>query len=238
MGQNWPTATGRPAVNDGPTRVKPRERGGDRRRVDLLDLPADSEPADDRILSLDAALIRLAAEDPEAARVVELRHCAGLLIEDATTALSVSRATAYRQWTYARAWLRDALTEDPHRSIFPESCETFGVDSHIVGRPPPGVPTAMDRTRAKEISLAAAELDAAARATYLDTTCGADAGLRARVAALLRAHDEAGSFLGTPAAAVPERDHAATRAVHSGRPLGSGCRSGPHPWRVESAGLN
>ncbi len=99
---------------EGARRKRANKHGGDRRRVDLLDLPADSESADDRILSLDAALVRLAAEDPEAARVVDLRHYAGLSIEDAATALGVSRATAYRQWTYARAWLRDALTDDPH----------------------------------------------------------------------------------------------------------------------------
>ncbi len=59
---------------------------------------------------LDAALTRFAAEDPIAARVVELRHFAGLSIEDAATALGLSRATAYRHWTYARAWLRDAVS--------------------------------------------------------------------------------------------------------------------------------
>ena len=50
-----------------------------------------------------------AHEDPVAARVVELRHFAGLSIEDAAAALGLSRATAYRHWTYARAWLRDAI---------------------------------------------------------------------------------------------------------------------------------
>ncbi len=65
---------------------------------------------DEQLLALDAALTGLAAEDPVAARVVELRHFAGLSIEDAATALGLSRATAYRHWTYARAWLRDAIS--------------------------------------------------------------------------------------------------------------------------------
>jgi serine/threonine protein kinase len=43
--------------------------------------------------------------------------------------------------------------------------------------------------------------DADARGAYVDQVCGADALLRARLHALLRAHDEAGSFLGTPAGA-------------------------------------
>jgi predicted DNA-binding protein (UPF0251 family) len=63
-------------------------------------------------LKFGIALTRLAAEDPIAARVVELRHFAGLSIEDAAATLGMSRATAYRHWTYARAWLRDAIAGD------------------------------------------------------------------------------------------------------------------------------
>jgi serine/threonine protein kinase len=64
---------------------------------------------------------------------------------------------------------------------------------------------AIDSTRVKEIFLEAAELpDEAARAAFLDKACGADAGVRERVEALLRSHDSEGSFLGTPAAVVPD----------------------------------
>lgn len=91
-------------------RKRARKHGGDRRRVALPDVPAEPEAADDRLLALDAALTGLAAEDPVAARVVELRHFAGLSIEDAAATLGLSRATAYRHWTYARAWLRDAIS--------------------------------------------------------------------------------------------------------------------------------
>src|SRR5262245_29686325 len=70
-----------------------------------------------------------------------------------------------------------------------------------------------DPKRVKEIFLEAAELpDEAARTAFLDRACGDDAGLRARVEALLRSHDPDGSFLGTPAAVIPDPDHAATRA--------------------------
>src|SRR5262245_61029048 len=52
---------------------------------------------------------------------------------------------------------------------------------------------------AEEILHAAVEKKAPAeRAAYLDTACGPDAGLRALVEGLLRAHDEAGSFLEQP----------------------------------------
>jgi RNA polymerase sigma factor (TIGR02999 family) len=92
-------------------RKSTHKHGGDRRKVELPDLAAEPEVADERLLALDGALTRLAAEDSIAARVVELRHFAGLSIEDAAATLGLSRATAYRHWTYARAWLRDALSD-------------------------------------------------------------------------------------------------------------------------------
>jgi RNA polymerase sigma factor (TIGR02999 family) len=95
---------------DAARRKRTEKHGGRRRRVELPDLPAEPEVADEQLLALDAALTRFAAEDPVAARVVELRHFAGLSIEDAAAALDLSRATAYRHWTYARAWLRDAIS--------------------------------------------------------------------------------------------------------------------------------
>jgi RNA polymerase sigma factor (TIGR02999 family) len=95
---------------DAARRKRTEKHGGLRHRVDLPDVPANPEVADEQLLALDAALTELAAEDPVAARVVELRHFTGLSIEDAATALGLSRATAYRHWTYARAWLRDAIS--------------------------------------------------------------------------------------------------------------------------------
>jgi eukaryotic-like serine/threonine-protein kinase len=61
-----------------------------------------------------------------------------------------------------------------------------------------------DPNRVKEIFLEAAEQpDEAARDAYLDRACGGDATLRDRVKALLRSHDPAGSFLGSPAVKPP-----------------------------------
>jgi tetratricopeptide (TPR) repeat protein len=56
----------------------------------------------------------------------------------------------------------------------------------------------VDTLRLKELFVAAAELPAADRAGFLDRECGADAELRKRVAALLKAHDAPGSFLADP----------------------------------------
>ena len=66
---------------------------------------------DDRLLALDAALTRLAAEDPLAARVVELRHFTGAGHDAVAAALGITVYAARQKWTYARAWLRDAMME-------------------------------------------------------------------------------------------------------------------------------
>lgn len=92
-------------------RKRAAKHGGHLQRVELLDVPAESDNGDERLLALDSALTRFAAEDPVAARVVELRHFTGLSIEDVAATLGLSRATAYRHWTYARAWLRDAISD-------------------------------------------------------------------------------------------------------------------------------
>jgi RNA polymerase sigma factor (TIGR02999 family) len=96
---------------DAARRKRTEKHGGLRQWVDLPDVLAEPDVADEKLLALDAALTRLAAEDRVAAQVVELRHFAGLSIEDAATTLGLSRAAAYRHWTYARAWLRDAISE-------------------------------------------------------------------------------------------------------------------------------
>jgi RNA polymerase sigma factor (TIGR02999 family) len=93
-------------------RHKKRDKhGGGLRRVELPDLPVADQNPDD-LLALDDALSKLAEEDPPAAEVVKLRLYAGLSVEEAAEALRLSRAQAYRHWTYARAWLRAALRED------------------------------------------------------------------------------------------------------------------------------
>ena len=66
------------------------------------------------VLELDAALEKLAALDPQQARIVELRYFGGLTVEEAAEALEISPATVKRHWTIARAWLRKEL--DPNLS--------------------------------------------------------------------------------------------------------------------------
>jgi len=92
-------------------RKRRHKHGGGRRRVELCDEHRAVLPDADEVLDLDDALSRLAAEDAEAAAVVKLHFFAGLSLEHAAAALGVSRASAYRNWSYARAWLRCALDE-------------------------------------------------------------------------------------------------------------------------------
>jgi RNA polymerase sigma factor (TIGR02999 family) len=90
-------------------RRKKRERhGGGRERVELPEVPA--RDPDERLLALDEALTRLAKEDELAARVVELRHFAGLGHEGIAETLGITVYLARQKWTYARAWLREAMT--------------------------------------------------------------------------------------------------------------------------------
>jgi RNA polymerase sigma factor (TIGR02999 family) len=92
-------------------RKKRVKHGGEHQRVDLLEHDFAAGPPPDDILALDEALTRLAAEDPAAAQVVQLHFFVGLPIEQVAETLGLSRATAYRQWSYARAWLRNAMGE-------------------------------------------------------------------------------------------------------------------------------
>jgi RNA polymerase sigma factor (TIGR02999 family) len=92
-------------------RRKRREKhGGDRNRVPVDDIAQAAPDRRHDLLALDAALTRLATEDPQAARLVELRHFAGLTIAEAAQALEISPRTADRVWAYARAWLHREVT--------------------------------------------------------------------------------------------------------------------------------
>ena len=85
------------------------KRGGGRVRVELLDQTGSLAEDPDLVLSLDELLNRLAEEDAAAAQVAQVHLFGGLSVEEAGEALGISRAVAYRNWKYARAWLRDAL---------------------------------------------------------------------------------------------------------------------------------
>jgi RNA polymerase sigma factor (TIGR02999 family) len=90
---------------DAARRRNREKHGGGRERVELRD-------PDDRLLALDDALTCLAAEDPLAARVVELRHFTGAGHDAIAETLGITVYAARQKWTYARAWLRDAMSNN------------------------------------------------------------------------------------------------------------------------------
>ena len=90
------------------------KRGGGMCQVTLDGVGSRADMPDEGavdVIVLDEALERLAAMDPQQARIVELRYFGGLTIEDTAEALDVSPATIKREWAIARAWLRRELAE-------------------------------------------------------------------------------------------------------------------------------
>jgi RNA polymerase sigma factor (TIGR02999 family) len=81
------------------------KRGGDLRRVSIDDAQLIVHDPPVELLALDEALQKLAVKHPQKVQLVKLRYFAGLTIEQAAQALSISTATADRHWSYARAWL-------------------------------------------------------------------------------------------------------------------------------------
>ena len=79
-------------------------------RVPIED--AAALPAPDDLELLDDALVRLAALDPQKARVVELRLFGGFSVAETAGRLGISTATVKRHWAVARLWLCRELTRN------------------------------------------------------------------------------------------------------------------------------
>jgi RNA polymerase sigma factor (TIGR02999 family) len=90
-----------------------KKRGGGW-RITLAEDLAAAVPVETDVLAVDDALVRLAALDPQQARVVELRYFGGLSIRETAEVLGVSEATVKREWATARAWLHREIGSGPH----------------------------------------------------------------------------------------------------------------------------
>jgi RNA polymerase sigma factor (TIGR02999 family) len=86
-----------------------RKAGSDCKKLSLEEGDLVTFTNAEKLLAVNDVLDMLAAETPEAAKLVKLRVFAGLTMTEAATALGISRTSAFRHWTYARAWLRVAL---------------------------------------------------------------------------------------------------------------------------------
>ena len=85
------------------------KRGGGRVKLSLTEVKGLAAPSEEALLDLDAALGRLEALDPRAARIVELRYFGGATEEETAEAAGVSVATVKRDWGFARTWLISQL---------------------------------------------------------------------------------------------------------------------------------
>jgi RNA polymerase sigma factor (TIGR02999 family) len=86
------------------------KRGGKAHRVVLEDVMIASEDRAADVIALDDALKTLAELDPRQSQIVELRFFGGLSINETAEVLKVSPGTVMKDWTFAKAWLRRALT--------------------------------------------------------------------------------------------------------------------------------
>ena len=103
---------------DNARRKQSLKASGGRQRLDVDEanlpaLPLFDENLSEDLLALDEALERLGRTDPRNAELVKLRYFAGLSLDQIAKIEGVSRRTAVRWWTYARAWLhREIAGED------------------------------------------------------------------------------------------------------------------------------
>jgi RNA polymerase sigma factor (TIGR02999 family) len=88
---------------------KAEKRGGGWERHELIDAELAVDSSGEDLFAVDEALSKLAAEHPRAARLVHVRFFLGLTLEEAADQLGLDVRTAYRDWAYARAWLRREL---------------------------------------------------------------------------------------------------------------------------------
>jgi RNA polymerase sigma factor (TIGR02999 family) len=94
---------------DNARRKQSLKQGGKHHRRDAnLDQLPESEVSDD-LLAIDEALAKLGQENPAVAKLVELKFFAGLTLDEAAPAMGISVRTANRYWTYARAYLHNAI---------------------------------------------------------------------------------------------------------------------------------
>jgi RNA polymerase sigma factor (TIGR02999 family) len=81
------------------------KRGGDLQRAELQETAIAGPMRADELVVLDEALERLSVEEPEAARLIELRYFGGFGHQEAARVMCISRRAADELWAYSRAWL-------------------------------------------------------------------------------------------------------------------------------------
>jgi len=98
---------------DNARRKQSVKHGGEFQRQTLEDQASSPSPDSQMdVLAISEALEKLSQEDPQKAELVKLRYFAGQTLPEIAEMLGISRATASRHWTYAKAWLFDEIFGD------------------------------------------------------------------------------------------------------------------------------
>ena len=88
-----------------------QKRGGDRHQVTLSGVGDDPHRIID-VLGLDAAMTKLEAVDPVAAKVAVMRTFGGMTAPETAEALGTSLRSVERAWRFARVFLAQQLGDD------------------------------------------------------------------------------------------------------------------------------
>ncbi len=86
------------------------KRGGDAHKTTFSEMNVAAEDPDIDVIALDEAIQALETERPRLGQIVRLRYFAGTSIEETAEILEIGPATVKRDWTYARAWLYERMT--------------------------------------------------------------------------------------------------------------------------------
>ncbi len=87
------------------------KRGGDLQRTTLVTNLTGPNMATD-VLDLDSALEALAKMDARKAEIVAMVYFGGMRYDEIATSLEISEATVTRDLRFARAWLKQQLSDD------------------------------------------------------------------------------------------------------------------------------
>ena len=90
-------------------RRQTQRHGGQYERVEFKETGLAAPGEDDQLLAVDEALQKLSREHPVQAEIVKLRYFGGMTNDEIAQALDLSVSTVKNYWTFARAWLFDAL---------------------------------------------------------------------------------------------------------------------------------
>jgi len=88
------------------------KRGGGAQRITFDEALVISSERGGDLVALDEALSKLTSIDPRKGKVVELRFFGGLSVEETAEALQISAVTVMREWSMAKAWLYNSLSND------------------------------------------------------------------------------------------------------------------------------